>query len=80
MLTNTNDLITRDKLAKEIGKRIREIREKKGISLKQFENYENSIERGDLSLIENGIKLPTVFTLYKIAQILGVKISDFIKE
>jgi transcriptional regulator with XRE-family HTH domain len=80
VLTNTNDLITRDKLAKEIGKRIREIREKKGISLKQFENYENSIERGDLSQIENGIKLPTVFTLYKIAQILGVKISEFIKE
>lgn len=73
-------LITRDKLAKEIGKRIREIREKKGISLKQFETHENSIERGDLSEIENGHKLASVFTLYKIAQILGVKISDFIKE
>ena len=73
-------LITREKLAINIGKRIREIREKKGISLKQFENHENSLERGDMSEIENGNTLPTVFTLYKIAQILGVKISDFIKE
>lgn len=73
-------LITREKLAINIGKRIREIREKKGISLKQFENHENSLERGDMSQIENGNTLPTVFTLYKIAQILGVKISDFIKE
>lgn len=74
------NLLTREKLAKDIGQRIREIREKKGISLKEFETYENSIERGNLSEIENGNTLASVFTLYKIAQILGVKISDFIKE
>lgn len=73
-------LLTRDKLATEIGQRIREIREKKGISLKEFETFENSIERGNLSEIENGNSLPSVYTLYKIAQVLGVKISDFIKE
>lgn len=73
-------MLTREKLAKEIGQRIREIREKKGISLKEFETYENSVERGNLSEIENGNTLASVFTLYKIAQILGVKVSDFIKE
>jgi len=73
-------LLTREKLAKEIGQRIREIREKKGISLKEFETYENSIERGNLSEIENGNTLASIFTLYRIAQILGVKVSDFIKE
>jgi len=73
-------LLTRENLAKVIGQRIREIREKKGISLKEFETYENSIERGNLSEIENGNSLPSVFTLYKIAQVLGCKISDFIKE
>lgn len=73
-------LLTREKLAKDIGQRIREIREKKGISLKEFETYENSIERGNLSEIENGNTLASVFTLYKIAQILGVKVADFIKE
>lgn len=79
MLFNTLFLITRDKLAENVGKRIKEIRQKKGISLKQLENFENSIERGDLSEIENGKKLPTLYTLYKLAQILGVKISDFTK-
>lgn len=72
-------MITRDQLAENVGKRIREIREKKGISLKQLENFENSIERGDVSEIENGKKLPTLYTLYKLALILGVKISDFTK-
>ena len=73
-------MLTREKLAKEIGQRIREMREKKGISLKEFETFENSIERGNLSEIENGNSLPSVFTLYKIAQVIGCKISDFIKE
>ncbi|GCC53228.1 XRE family transcriptional regulator [Chryseotalea sanaruensis] len=73
-------MLTRKKLAEEIGQRIREARVKKGLSLKDFETYENSIERGNLSEIENGNTLPSVYTLYKIAQILGVKISDFIKE
>ena len=78
--SKTTFLITRDDLAVKIGQRIREIREKKGISLKQFENYEDSLERSNMSQIENGTILPTVYTLYKIAQILGVRVSDFIKE
>lgn len=73
-------LLTRHKLAKEIGHRIREIREKKGISLKDFETHENAISRGSLSEIESGRTLASVMTLYKIAQILGVKVADFIKE
>ncbi|HMV09318.1 MAG TPA: helix-turn-helix transcriptional regulator [Cyclobacteriaceae bacterium] len=73
-------MLTRHKLAKEIGYRIREIRVKKGISLKDFEIHENAISRGSLSEIESGKTLASVMTLYKIAQVLGVKISDFIKE
>jgi transcriptional regulator with XRE-family HTH domain len=79
-VSKPHSLITREDLAIKIGQRIREIREKKGISLKQFENYEDSLERSNMSQIENGVIMPTVFTLYKIAQILGVKVSDFIKE
>ena len=73
-------LITRDKLAKEIGKRIKEIREKKGISLKQFELYENSIARGRMSEFENGSRLPSIIILYRIAEVLGVKVSEIIKD
>lgn len=73
-------LITREKLAKEVGKRIREIREKKGISLRQFELHENSIGRGRMSEFEDGTRLPSLHNLYKIAEILGVKVSEIIKD
>jgi transcriptional regulator with XRE-family HTH domain len=73
-------LITRDKLAIDIGKRIKEIREKKGISLKQFELYENGIARGRMSEFENGSRLPSILNLYRIAEVLGAKISDIIKD
>jgi len=73
-------LVTRDKLAKEIGKRIKEIREKKGISLKQFELYENGIARGRMSEFENGSRLPSLLNIYRIAEILGVKTSDIVKD
>lgn len=71
---------TREKLAKEIGKRIKEIREEKGMSLKQFEVQENSIGRGRMSEFENGSRLPSILNLYRIADILGVGISDIIKD
>jgi transcriptional regulator with XRE-family HTH domain len=73
-------LVTRDKLAKDIGKRIKEIREKKGISLKQFEVFENSIARGRMSEFENGSRLPSLLNIYRIADLLGVKVSDIIKD
>ena len=73
-------MITRGKLAKEIGKRIKEIRERKGISLKQFELYENSIARGRMSEFENGNRLPSIINLYRIADVLGVKVSDIIND
>lgn len=73
-------MITRGKLAIDIGKRIKEIREKKGISLKQFELYENGIARGRMSEFENGSRLPSLLNLYRIAEVLGVKISDIIKD
>lgn len=73
-------MISKQKLQKEIGKRIRDIREKKGISLKEFESRDNAIDRSDLSKIENGIKAPTIYTLYKIATILEEDIAEFFKK
>lgn len=73
-------MLTRDKLALDIGRRIKEIREKKGISLKQFELYENGIARGRMSEFENGTRLPSIINLYRIADALGVRISDIIKD
>jgi transcriptional regulator with XRE-family HTH domain len=73
-------LISKLKFQKDIGKRIKEIREKKGISLKDFESRDNSIDRSDLSKIENGHKAPALYTLYKIASVLEEDIAEFFKK
>lgn len=71
-------LISKQKFHKDLGKRIKEIRKRKGISLKDFESRDNSIDRSNLSKIENGIKIPTVYTLYKISVILEVDITELL--
>jgi len=73
-------LISKDKFHKDLGKRIREIREKKGLSLRDIEAHDNSIDSAQLSRFENGEKVPMIYTLYKIAVILEVDISDFFKS
>lgn len=62
-------------LAKVIGKRIRALRLAKGISLKHFEVLEQSMTRHSLSDIENGKKLPSLYTAFKIARALKVSVS-----
>jgi transcriptional regulator with XRE-family HTH domain len=73
-------LVSKEKFHKELGKRIREIREKKGLSLRDVEAHDNSIDSAQLSRFENGEKVPMIYTLYKIAIILEVDISDFFKS
>jgi transcriptional regulator with XRE-family HTH domain len=73
-------LVSKIKFQKELGKRIKEIREKRGISLKDFESRDNSIDRSDLSKIENGQKAPALYTLYKIASVLEVDMAEFFKK
>jgi transcriptional regulator with XRE-family HTH domain len=73
-------LISKQKFQKEIGKRIREVREKKGISLKEFESRDNALDRSELSKIENGQKSPTLYTLYKIAFVLDVDLVEFFRR
>lgn len=72
-------MINKEKFQKDLGKRIREIREKKGISLKEFETFDGSVDRSVLSKIENGQKAANTYTLYKIAQVLGVELAEFFK-
>jgi transcriptional regulator with XRE-family HTH domain len=72
-------LINKEKYQKDLGKRIRELREKKGVSLKEFESLDDALDRSQLSKIETGQTSPNVYTLYRIAQVLGVEITDFFK-
>lgn len=71
---------SRAQLAKQLGKKIRQVRTSRGISLKHFEALEGSISRHSLSDIENGKKLPSVYTLYKISELLKVPLRSLIED
>jgi transcriptional regulator with XRE-family HTH domain len=60
----------------EIGKKIKSIREAKGMTAKEVIS---AVDMGApmYSRIENGVNEPSLTTLEKIAKALGVKLSDF---
>jgi transcriptional regulator with XRE-family HTH domain len=66
------------KFKKALGERIRKVRKERGITLKAFESYEGSFDRHYLSRLESGEFMPTVFTLYRIANIFGVSTKDLL--
>jgi transcriptional regulator with XRE-family HTH domain len=62
-----------------IGKNIRSIRTKKGMT--QFElSKKCNIEKAGLSKIESGLSNPTVRTLFKISQSLDVEVIELFSE
>ncbi len=63
-----------------MGKQLRQIRLDKGISLKHFEALENSIDRHALSNIEQGKKVPNLYTIYRIAVVLNVSLEDIFRD
>ncbi|MDR0231626.1 MAG: helix-turn-helix domain-containing protein [Dysgonamonadaceae bacterium] len=65
----------KEELYKRIGLKIRELREEKNISLQEFSD-KLDIEYNNLIRIEKGRTNPTVGTLFKICQILEVKLVD----
>ncbi|MFZ6010433.1 MAG: helix-turn-helix domain-containing protein [Bacteroidota bacterium] len=72
-------LKTKHQLATHLGKKIKQVRQSKGISLKHFEALEHAIHRHSLSDIEQGKKLPSVYTLYRIAHVLQVRMDELLK-
>ncbi len=60
----------------EIGKKIKRLREAKGMTAKEVIS---SVDMGAAmySRIENSVNEPSISTLEKIAKALGVKLSDF---
>ena len=66
-----------EQVLKNIGGRIKEIRENKGMSQQSLADACN-FEKSNMSRIEAGRTNLTVRTLYKISQALEVKISDLI--
>lgn len=62
-------------IEKQIGFNIRQLREKKGFSQEQLAAAAD-LHRTHIGRIERGEKTPTVKTLHKIAQGLGVDLKD----
>lgn len=66
-----------DQLQIKIGERIRILRESKGITQQDLAAACN-FEKANMSRIEAGRTNPTVSTLYKISQALGINISELV--
>ena len=60
-----------------IGKRIKSIREEKNISQQDIAGLCN-IEKSNFSRLEAGNTNPTIYTLSKIAEYLGVSLKDLV--
>lgn len=71
--------LLRAELLKNVGKNIQQIREEKGISQsKLIAQMMGDFNVTNLSRIENGNNNPTLFTLYRIAEALGVSLSHLL--
>lgn len=62
-----------------IGKNVRKIRKEKGISILDLSKKTN-LSKSTISDLETGKSSPTIDTLMKIADALGVDVQDFFRE
>ncbi|MDR0830594.1 MAG: helix-turn-helix domain-containing protein [Prevotellaceae bacterium] len=67
----------KEKICIKIGLKIRELRKEKKISLQQFSDLLN-MEYNNIIRIEKGRTNTTITNLYKISQVLGVKLTDLV--
>lgn len=63
----------------KFGKRLRELRESKELSQLDLE-LRSGINRTEISRIENGQKNIEFFTMIKLAEALGVKLSELFND
>jgi len=66
------------KFAKHVGKRLRTVREKKGISQEQL-SERAGYYRTYVGHIENGKHSPSVHTMWRFAKILKVDLGELLK-
>ena len=64
-----------EEAAPDVGRRIRELRERHGLSLRTLAER-SGLSANAVSLIERGVSSPTVSTLHRLAAALGVRIVD----
>src|SRR5574339_988358 len=69
-------LYQHDAVSINIGERLRELREARNISMRTLAT-KSGLSANALSMIERGRASPSVSTLYKLADALGVSITSF---
>jgi transcriptional regulator with XRE-family HTH domain len=70
------DLTGQDAISINVGMKLREIREERGLSIRAL-GRASGVSANAISMIERGRTSPSVSTLYKIADALGISITGF---
>ena len=68
----------REPLSVDVGTRLREIRQERGKSMRALARM-SGLSTNALSMIERGLTSPSVSTLYKISEALGIPITAFFR-
>ena len=69
----------KDALSVDVGLRLKRLREDRNISMRSLA-AKSGLSANALSMIERGKTSPSVSTLYKLSDALGVPITDFFKQ
>jgi len=72
-------MINKNKISKNFGKNLRIARKQKGISQEDLA-YKIGFHRTYISMLERGIRTPSLVAIHKIAKELGVEILELIKN
>ena len=70
--------MTKEELQILIGKNIRDARKRKNVSAQELASR-CDFEKSTMARLEAGNTNPTIFTLYKISQALGVKMREIVE-
>lgn len=80
MSLKISDRELRDHMAAEVGGKIRRFRELRGLTAKNLAKAVDLAVGSYISRVENGLILPSVVTIAKIAQVLNVLPSDLLPD
>ena len=69
----------KDVLARKFGRHLKKVREKHSISAAELARR-CFIEKSHVSMMEAGESNPTLYTLHKIADALGISISELMQD
>lgn len=70
-------MISIPRLQNTFGQVLKELRDENGLSQQQLA-FDSELDRTYISLLERGLRLPTLGTIFKIAEVLKISPSDMI--